>query len=266
MGYTLSGTTFKGVSFKGQKTIGSYVPDLWLDYRRNTIIEDADRVASIIDGGINGFFFPHNGGDNGRPFLTSDGIRPNHANAAGGLLRPASANMKFLHDSSEYILIFVGSLAGSESTNARPLVTSSGSAVPGFALNFQPANRTYQLVAGRSGGNYYSILSSTNLIPASGTFFFAVKFYGGTTGDNLKVYVNGTEYLHQVTSGSFSTADPTAFTAMKQGANTTNPLYSTKLVIAKNCAGLSDPQIDALLSEIIATIKLDPEYFSLITP
>jgi hypothetical protein len=277
----LSGLKISGYNYIGRTTLSTIAtPICWYDWRfgrtDGVVVGGALRVASLADLSPNNFLLEANVGTSNKPMILSDGIGMDDTigtkNAA--IFRKLGTNPKYetLHKGNPFLIMAVikpivfSSFVNLLGTQISSTVSSAGLR---FRIDGSGGNNRLQLsIHNDAGTGVINVNTGTGTISTGSFYFIAAQYYGSGSGsNNLKIWINNTQYTFTANPTFGTGACPLLAIAHGAGGLASNAFeFSQKFAIAYDLTGKSTAEIDAFRILAINTLKSDLEYSSLVTP
>lgn len=276
---TLTGLKLSGYSYNGLPTLSTIGnPICWYDWRFGRvdygILSGALRIQSLSDQSPNNFLLEANIGTTNRPMILSDGIGMDATIGTknSATIKRSGSDLKYeaLHKGNPFLIMtVVKPIVQSTSVNIFATQISNSPTSAGVRLRLDGANTRVQFSMHNDAGTFITNVNTGVGTISTGSFYFiAVQYYGSGTGsNNLKIWINSTQYTF-TTNPTFGTGTCPllAISHGSGGAAAGAYEFSQKFAIAYDLTGKTSAQIDAFTALAISTLKTDSEYSGLITP
>jgi hypothetical protein len=194
------------------------------------------------------------------------------ASKQAAVFRRTGTHSKYeiLHKGNPYLIMaVVKPIVMSSSLNFFGTEISNSPTTAGLRFRVDGTNTRVQLaVFNDSPISVINVNTGTGTIATGSFYFIAAQYYGSGTGsNNLKIWINNTQYTFTA-NPTFGTGPCNSLSAWRGSGGAAGSAFefSQKLALAYDLTGKSIAEIDAFRTLAISTLKNDPEYASLTTP
>jgi hypothetical protein len=275
----LSASKISGYNYTATPTLGTIAePICWFDWRfgrtDGNVVGGALRVNSLNDLSPNNFLLEARLNRIDQPMVLSDGLGMDDTigTKAPAVFRRNGSNSKYeiFHKGNPFLIMaVVKPIIPASNLNFFGTNSSNTTSVAGLRFRANAANNRLELSFRNDAGTLITnVVTPNNSVPTGDFLFIAAQYYGGGTGsNNLKIWINNTQYTFTA-NPTFGTGTCPELCAWQGAGGTVSSAYefSQKLAIAYNLTGKTSSEIDDFRTLAITTLKRDPEYSSLTTP
>lgn len=261
----LTGGRHKGGVYTTRKTLGALGKLIfWYDYRVGAVENGSGRILSLRDQSPNGYA----AFSTVSPVIDADGIGKDDGMGSVAMKSTAPTGfLKIFHDGRAWLLYTVLRNFTAVDQNRAVLRTDSlsGNSPTTCGVRIYASNSMICQIKNESNTQTMNGPS----IPLDEWVLCRYIYYGDDSTDNLKMIAKTTIQSRTRTITPSSNNEEVdakfLFNTRTSGNNPASDIGRQKLTLAYDVTGKTRSEIDALDLLIVATIKEDPEYSSLVT-